>query len=281
MITEQKFETNENRMELFPKDSSVLPCICKYVDLKKYVGNRVPWHWHKFSEINFIIQGTGIVHVSDREYEIKQGEALFISSNTLHSFDVSEKGEYPLYYTIFFEDEFLTGGVNSIFSQKYFLPVTTCHELQSYPIRPENSEGIRMLNSLINIIDLFKEEPFGYEFSIRTALSDFWLMFFRITEDIRKESGHFTAVEEGRIKQMLKYIEDNYREKVLLDDIADAAGISSRECGRVFSETVRMSPIEYLNRYRIRVAAGRLAESDDPISIIAEECGFLSDSYFS
>ncbi|MCR5107689.1 MAG: helix-turn-helix transcriptional regulator, partial [Lachnospiraceae bacterium] len=46
-------------------------------------------------------------------------------------------------------------------------------------------------------------------------------------------------------------------------------------------ETVRMSPIEYLNRYRIRVAAGRLAESDDPISIIAEECGFLSDSYFS
>lgn len=137
-----------------------------------------------------------------------------------------------------------------------------------------------MLGILIDIIDLFREEPFGYEFLIRSKLSDFWLLLYTITEEIRKESGSSNPADELRIKQMIQYIEEHYGNKVLLEDIASAAGVSGRECSRCFSRTVKMSPIDYLNRYRVRMAAGRIVETGDPIGLIAEECGFTSDSYF-
>ena len=86
--------------------------------------------------------------------------------------------------------------------------------------------------------------------------------------------------DELRIKQMIQYIEEHYGDKVLLEDIASAAGVSGRECSRCFSRTVKMSPIDYLNRYCVRMAAGRIVETGDPIGLIAEECGFTSDSYF-
>lgn len=78
-----------------------------------------------------------------------------------------------------------TGGYDNLFSQKYILPITACRDLQSFPIRSDTSDGIRMLGILIDIIDLFREEPFGYEFLIRSKLSDFWLLLYTLTEEIR------------------------------------------------------------------------------------------------
>lgn len=60
---------------------------------------------------------------------------------------------------------------------------------------------------------------------------------------------------------MIQYIEEHYGDKVLLEDIASAAGVSGRECSRCFSRTVKMSPIDYLNRYRVRMAAGKMFKS--------------------
>ena len=38
--------------------------------------------------------------------------------------------------------------------------------------------------------------------------------------------------------------------------------------------------MDYLNQYRVRMAANELMTSIKPIAIIGEECGFASDSYF-
>ena len=279
MVNEFRIELNEYQMELLPYTPGAFPCVCKYVDLSRYVGNSVPWHWHQRSEINFFIRGKATMMAQDKSIELKQGEAVFINSNTLHALD-PEPGEMPRYFTIFFDADFLTGGYNNVYSQKYVLPVTSCRELQCFPIRSDSPDGIRMLNILVQIVDLFQEEPFGYEFTIRSALSEFWLLLYKVTADIRAGAGQINLTDEARIKEMMRYIEGHYAEKVLLEDIAASAGISERECTRCFAGTVGVSPIDYLNRHRIRVAAGQLAETDLPVSRIAEACGFSSDSYF-
>ena len=81
-------------------------------------------------------------------------------------------------------------------------------------------------------------------------------------------------------RSKMEYIENNFSRKVMLEDIAAAAGISTRECTRCFSKLIGQSPVDYLNHYRIRQAAGMLIESDMSIGTIAETCGFVSDSYF-
>lgn len=79
---------------------------------------------------------------------------------------------------------------------------------------------------------------------------------------------------------MIGFVEEHYGEKITLQEIAQSAGLGERECGRCFSRSIGMPPIEYLNRYRIRQAARLIVQTSDPIGQIAEQCGFSSDSYF-
>ena len=48
-----------------------------------------------------------------------------------------------------------------------------------------------------------------------------------------------------------------------------------------FKETVGTSPMEYLTRWRMLRAGDRLANSSDPISVIARSLGYESESAFS
>ena len=83
-----------------------------------------------------------------------------------------------------------------------------------------------------------------------------------------------------RMKFMLQYIYAHYSEPLGLEEIAGAAGISPRECTRCFQRSINRPPIRCLIEYRAQMAAMRLERTDDSISTIAEQCGFVSDSYF-
>ena len=48
-----------------------------------------------------------------------------------------------------------------------------------------------------------------------------------------------------------------------------------------FKETVGESPIGYLTRWRMLLAGDRLANSNDPISVISLSLGYESESAFS
>ncbi len=63
-------------------------------------------------------------------------------------------------------------------------------------------------------------------------------------------------------------------------NVLHAAGLSERECNRCFRKTVQITPIEYLNQFRIRMAAQMLVHTDQSILSIADFCGFQSASYF-
>ena len=65
-----------------------------------------------------------------------------------------------------------------------------------------------------------------------------------------------------------------------LEKLAHSASISKSECLRCFRETLQTTPYRYLMDYRLSVAAKKLRETDDPVSAIAENCGFNQQSYF-
>lgn len=66
-----------------------------------------------------------------------------------------------------------------------------------------------------------------------------------------------------------------------ITDIADAAGICTRECQRIFRQYLHYSPIGYIRRKRIFNAAQLLSDTDRPVTDIALDCGFSNTSYFS
>ncbi len=66
-----------------------------------------------------------------------------------------------------------------------------------------------------------------------------------------------------------------------LQELAGRVGMSRSTFALKFKETVGTSPIEYLTRWRMLLAGDRLANSGDPIAVVARALGYESESAFS
>lgn len=266
--------------EILPAASEEFPYVCLHGEMDRYIGKEIPWHWHPYFEIDYVEEGEFEFYTTEGVCSLKKGEAVFINSNILHGVRVKEGQRGCRNYALLFDMHFLSGMYNSVFEQNYMLPIVTCRELETYPIRPDCHQRIQMLDLILTVIEQSEKEGFGYEFGIRADLSRFWCMLLLETEKLRKNSSGHRETDISRIKAMMQYIQEHYGEKLSLEEIAKAASISSREGIRCFQKNIGMSPIKYLNDYRIRKAARRLLETGESIMEIGENCGFSSNSYF-
>ncbi len=280
MISSYEFRSDENRKEQVPHTPGSLSCICKRTEYAKCPGKYIPWHWHKEFEITYLKKGRAEFRTADDRFVLPPGGAVFMNANALHEVQSVDSSDDAISYTLFFDADFLTGGYGNLYSQKYVEPVSACRKLSYLIFDPGTPPGIRMLGRTLDILELFANEPSGYEFEVRAELCRLWMDLFGATETVRNGTGRENMTDSERIKRMIGFIDDHYHEKLMLSDIAAAADIGSRECTRCFSRTLGVSPIEYLNRTRVRAAARMIRETGDPISLIAERCGFASDSYF-
>ncbi len=279
MIIEYNFSTDEDNREDIPS-SKDFPFVIKYTDFSKLTEGRARWHWHDFFELTIPLNDGMILQTTEQTVGLNHGEAAFVNSSTLHTVGWDTDPEQKACYTFFFDRSILTGEYGSIFEEKYVNPITMCRELDCFPIRPNNRAGLQMMTLINDIVFYFEQEAFGYEIRSRSALSELWLTLLGETEAIRKNAKKTDPTDTQRMKQMMNYIHDHFGDKIYLEEIASAAGISPRECARVFKRQIGFTPMDYLNQYRVRMAADELRMSAKPISLIGEECGFASDSYF-
>lgn len=85
-----------------------------------------------------------------------------------------------------------------------------------------------------------------------------------------------------RLNKALRFIEKNYSENILLDDIAASASFSSYHFHRIFLSILGETPSEYLRRIRLEKAAVLLQlHPDYSINQIVHETGFSSSAVFS
>lgn len=84
----------------------------------------------------------------------------------------------------------------------------------------------------------------------------------------------------GYVQQCCEYVYQHYREKILLDDIADHLHISPTYLSRIFSKEMKIRLQEYISQFRVERAANLLKYSDESIARIGDYVGFPSQSYF-
>lgn len=76
------------------------------------------------------------------------------------------------------------------------------------------------------------------------------------------------------------YINIHYRERITLDSLSEAAGVSKQYICRLFRDEMSIRPMEYITKRKIQAARELLRTTDKRIDEIAEELGFCSASYF-
>ena len=103
------------------------------------------------------------------------------------------------------------------------------------------------------------------------------------TEDGKavQEEPEETAAGSFIAQNAVKYIEENYMEKLKLSDVADHVYVSQWHLSKILNQHVEKSFYDILNQTRIEKAKELLWEPSLRIGDIAEKVGFLDMAHFS
>ena len=114
-------------------------------------------------------------------------------------------------------------------------------------------------------------DEIGYLFASR---------FVEAITDRPRKPAEVKARDRRRAVEAATWIEANSHRPIDLDAAADQAGISPFHFLRLFSKVLGVTPHQYLVRSRLRHAARRLTDEDEPITAIAYDVGFGDLSNF-
>ena len=81
--------------------------------------------------------------------------------------------------------------------------------------------------------------------------------------------------------KMITFIDENYQQKIELEDIAKIGGYNVSYTSQFFKRQLGVSFLEYLLRMRLREATVRLANSEDKVVHISSSCGFADIKAFN
>ncbi|MFI6148570.1 GlxA family transcriptional regulator [Streptomyces sp. NPDC051109] len=91
---------------------------------------------------------------------------------------------------------------------------------------------------------------------------------------------HPPAPRGSALEPLLRWMEDNARCELTLDEVAAQGGMSVRTLNRRFREQTGTSPLQWLHRARIRQAQYLLETTGHPVERIASQVGFGSPTAF-
>lgn len=154
------------------------------------------------------------------------------------------------------------------------------HKFQAAVLRRESEMQRKVLEDMQEMNRIQDAKAFGYEMAFRNKMAEMWIDFIHML-GVEPESAKLrTSEKEERLKEMLAFIHQEYGNEISLSDIAGAAKVSKREALRCFQEEIHISPGAYLKEYRLQMACAMLRNTSETITIVSQNCGFHSASYF-
>ena len=100
-------------------------------------------------------------------------------------------------------------------------------------------------------------------------------------EDLNGNAGWLFALADKQLAAAINAMHEDPSHRWTLGELAQRAGMSRSIFALKFKKKVGTSPLEYLMRWRMLLAADKLTNSSDPISIIALSLSYESESAFS
>ena len=240
--------------------------------------SHVPVHWHDEMEIIYVKKGKGAVTVDFKQYHVVAGTLVLILPGQLHSIEQFES-ESMEYENIIFHPNILISKKTDTCNTDYLLPLLS----GKISIPTFYAPGDICYNEIIACVDandeICKTDPEAYQFFLKSQL--FMLFFLLFNKCAKKEPVKKDYQSLEKIKLILKYIENNYMNKITIEEIAKAKHLSQTRFMRECKNTMGSCFIENLNEYRLTMASRLLLSSDSSILDIAAEVGFDNLSYFN
>lgn len=244
-----------------------------YDDYGSLADHTLNCHWHPDLELGLVLQGEIDFYLNGQWLPVKEGECIFINNGTLHTAH-QRTGTIPahLFGLTFRSALFSKEYPDSVF-QKYF-----SHGCAGFRWDCTTEEGKAVISAMEALRQLSPSD-FSYELTCLSLLCRIWAVTAaRI--DGEKEDTEANWRTGGEVGKLLSYMHQHYQEKIILEDLERYANVSRSACFRQFRKYTGMTPMEYLNDFRLSKAATELLHSKHSVTEICYACGFSDASYF-
>ena len=236
--------------------------ILYFESVENVPATKVNVHYHDWFEIYYLTSGECSFFIENKSYKLVQGDIAFIPQGVIHKTNYS--------------------------TQTHSRIVINCPP-ESIPVAVSTyvSDGIHIFksNKIKGEIDsIFKnikqEYASGGAYSqeiLQTYLSYLLVRIVKLTEECADNVTDMTCVENA-----ISYIQDNYMNKISLNDTARSCSVSGEHLSRSFKKQTGVGYNEYLSAYRLNMAKKMLINQPGlSVSDIAYHCGFNDSNYFS
>ena len=242
----------------------------------KEVRDMLP-HWHNDIELIYVLKGELECQTNESVFPLNKGDLCFINRNQLHHL-YSQNVNDSQHIALIVSTNLLTQ--NKQIYDTYISPMIEDMSFSHVKFESTNDYGNKIHECLLKIEDLLNAKDFGYELEV---VANLHMIFKYLYCTYKFNDKSINILDENLILQqkMINYIKENYNEKITLEDISLSANVSRSMCFRLFKKYTRISPITYLNNYRLEMGADKLIHSRESISNISQACGFSQQSYFN
>ena len=253
-----------------------------FFPVQKYITNLsseymgVTNHWHEEAELTLITSGKCIYKIDLVEYEVEEGDILFVPPLFLHSITLGNNKKVSS-ETYVFHLKFLGGNSTDICSTRYLAPIMNQEFSMPYVIKPNHPAYVSLRKIFNQINTTYDESIIGYEL----ALKSFFLQtIFLLLQYSKKVAVSETEKVSDKIKNVLDYIELHYSETITVSQLAKLCYFSDYHFMRFFKKHMNMTCVEYINNLRLEKAVELFEKGNSSIMEVSLSVGFHNLSYF-
>lgn len=240
-----------------------------------------PWHFHSQYEFIYVLESYGTRFVADNIDNFRPGDLVLLGTNLPHFWksdeafhqgdpDLKVKAVILQFHAELFREEF---DKYADFQTIKELLVQSSRGIHFLP--PTSEKAGRMILEILKTTGFMQVIRFLELMYLLSKSKDFRLL---ATEAYRVDFNHPT---NDRLARVMFFVNQNYRQKISLEKVAEIAGYQNTAFCRFFREKTGKSFTDFLNEMRIGYACKLLIEGNYTVSQICYECGFNNLSNFN
>lgn len=219
-------------------------------------------HTHHFTELLFVVSGEGSFSFNQEQSPLRRGDLVIIPPYTEHTERSSQN--HPLEYYVLGID-----GISFLSQKDRECAQVFCN----FEHDPSIHELFRQM--LYEI----RTAQYGSQTICQHLLEILILKIIRSQQLIPVSINSIRMTKE--CAQIKEYLDSNYAEHITLDTLTGLTHMNKYYMVHSFTKYAGLSPIQYLNRTRLKRAQHLLKNTNYSISDIASSTGFSSQSYFT
>ncbi len=213
-----------------------------------------------FYLIHYILDGEGSFSAGGSTYRLEKGQGFLIEPDYMTVYTAHMQRPWTYVWVGFSGSRALELLRSVGLSQNS--PVFTCQPQQS----PEKY-----------ILDMLEHNHATPQDAYRREAM--LLLFFSALAQAARPAMPARA-ENAYVEQAIRYIQNNYHDPLRVEDIARYVGVNRSYLSILFKKHTGLSPVKYLQTFRMTRAAQLLAMTQLPIAAVAFSCGYQEPEAF-